>query len=85
MDVSLSQQAKDFRPGVYRHYKGDFYFAFFVGRLSEERNQELVVYQSLSKGFVWLRPLEMFLEEVEVDGRKVPRFMWIGEKINSEK
>ena len=70
----LSQAAQDFQPGIYQHYKGDLYKAHFVGRLSEDRDQEYVVYQSVKKGFVWLRPLAMFLENVEVDGVVMPRF-----------
>ena len=30
-------------------------------------------------GQIWARPLNMFLEEVEIDGKKVPRFKYIGE------
>lgn len=27
---------------------------------------------------IWVRPLEMFLETVEVDGNNIPRFEYIG-------
>jgi hypothetical protein len=30
-------------------------------------------------GQIWARPLNMFLEEVEIDGKKVPRFKYISE------
>ncbi len=76
---SLSDAAKDFCPGLYRHYKGGTYRAWFVARSSEERHEEFVVYQSLEKGHVWVRPLAMFLENVDVDGTSVPRFERIGE------
>ena len=45
----LSEAAKAFKPGIYQHYKGDFYKAFFVARSSEAREQEFVVYYSLKK------------------------------------
>jgi hypothetical protein len=51
-----------------------------------ETLEPLVVYQALyeSEGFganaLWVRPLEMFMEDVRVDGRKVPRFRYIGEQ-----
>jgi len=58
-----------------------------VARHSEDPNQKLVVYRALyfSKEFgsnaLWVRPAEMFAENVEVDGQTVPRFKFIGEKI----
>lgn len=74
---ALSQQAQHFKPGIYRHYKNKEYKAFFVARQSEAALEEVVVYQSLSDGQFWVRPLTMFLEDVEVDGRKLPRFTWV--------
>jgi hypothetical protein len=76
----LSLMAKVFQPGIYEHYKGDLYKAFFVGRLSEARDQEFVVYESLSKGLIWIRPLGMFLESVEYGKYKGPRFRWVREE-----
>jgi len=26
---------------------------------------------------IWVRPLEMFMEEVELDGKKIPRFTFL--------
>jgi len=75
----LSEEAKNFKPGLYRHFKGGTYRAWFVGRSSEARDQEFVIYQSLDLGFIWIRPLAMFLEEVDVNGKKIPRFEYVGE------
>ena len=64
--------------GTYRHFKGKDYQVFGVARHSET-NEELVVYSKLYDDYsMWARPLKMFLEEVEVDGKKVPRFEFIG-------
>ncbi|AIR91408.1 DUF1653 domain-containing protein [Pseudomonas cremoricolorata] len=62
------------QPGIYRHYKGPEYRVFGTARHSE--NEEwVVVYQCLYGDFgLWVRPLAMFLETVEVDGEQVPRF-----------
>ncbi len=62
------------RPGRYRHYKGNFYEVLGVARHSETE-EELVVYRCLyGDRSLWVRPLAMFAEMVDVDGRKVPRF-----------
>lgn len=71
------------KPGKYQHYKGKFYQVIGVARHSETL-EELVVYQALydSKEFgansLWVRPKKMFMETVVVDGKKVPRFRYVG-------
>ncbi len=61
-------------PGRYRHFKGREYQVLGVARHSETE-QELVVYRTLYGDFsLWVRPLEMFLEQKEKDGKLVPRF-----------
>ena len=65
-------------PGRYRHYKGREYTVLGVARHSETL-EELVVYrQEYGDRGLWVRPLAMFLETVEVEGRRVPRFQRLG-------
>lgn len=65
-------------PGRYRHYKGNEYTVLDVTRHSETL-EELVLYrQEYGDHGLWVRPKEMFLETVTVDGREVPRFQFIG-------
>jgi hypothetical protein len=65
------------RTGRYRHYKGNDYQVIGTARHSETE-EELVVYRKLyGDGSLWVRPLAMFMEDLTVDGRKVPRFEWI--------
>jgi len=60
--------------GKYRHYKGREYEVIGIAKHSETL-EELVVYRSLyGEGQIWVRPLKMFLEEIEADGKKIPRF-----------
>ncbi|HEV7775721.1 MAG TPA: DUF1653 domain-containing protein [Luteibacter sp.] len=60
--------------GIYRHYKGNAYRVLGTARHSETM-EDMVVYQALYGQFgLWVRPAAMFLESVEVDGRRVPRF-----------
>jgi len=67
------------RPGRYRHYKGNFYEVVDIARHSESE-EEMVVYRKLYDDHsLWVRPLDMFMEGVLVDGRLVPRFEWVGE------
>ena len=65
------------RPGgYYRHYKNKPYKVHGVVRHSETL-EELVYYESLypnDLGRMWVRPLEMFLSDVEINGVKMPRF-----------
>lgn len=71
--MDWSNEAKQLQPGAYRHYKGGTYEVLGVSRHSETL-EELVVYRAQKDGSLWVRPLGMFLETVEVDGRTVPRF-----------
>ncbi|HEU5407460.1 MAG TPA: DUF1653 domain-containing protein [Nitrospira sp.] len=66
------------RTGPYRHYKGKEYTVIGVARHSETE-EELVVYrQEYGDHSLWVRPRKMFEAPVEVDGRKVPRFQYLG-------
>lgn len=64
--------------GKYSHYKGNEYEVIGVARHSEDES-ELVVYRPLygDQG-LWVRPLDMFVETVEVDGVIKPRFEYLG-------
>jgi cyclomaltodextrinase len=74
----FSQEAKNFKLGKYRHYKGREYLSLYIARQSETL-EELVVYQDISvPEKIWCRPLGMFLEWVNVDSVSVPRFEYFG-------
>lgn len=65
------------QPGKYRHYKGKEYEVIGLAKHSETL-EDLVVYKALyGDGQMWVRPVKMFEEFVEVDGKKVPRFEFI--------
>ena len=67
------------KPGRYRHFKGKEYEVLGVARHSET-DEELVVYRSLYGDFgLWVRPVSMWNEAVERDGKTFRRFTYIGE------
>ncbi len=64
----------DIEPGVYEHYKGPRYEVLHTARHSETE-EWVVVYRALyGERGVWVRPLKMWAETVEVDGVARPRF-----------
>lgn len=70
------------KPGVYRHFKGGRYQVKGVVYHSETE-EELVLYKPLygdeKNSALWVRPLSMFLQKVEVDGALVARFCYLEE------
>ena len=64
----------EIEPGLYRHYKGGEYEVLGVVRHSETL-EPLVLYRPLyGASGSWVRPFAMFLETVEHEGRRQPRF-----------
>ena len=64
--------------GIYKHFKGTK-VRVICEALHSETKEPYVVYVHLEDNVNWVRPKKMFLEEVEVDGKKVKRFEYIGE------
>jgi hypothetical protein len=64
--------------GRYRHYKGNEYTVLGLARHSETEEKLVVYRQEYGARGLWVRPLAMFVESVEVAGRTVPRFTRIG-------
>ena len=63
--------------GIYKHYKGNLYEVIDVAKHSETE-EEHVVYRTLYGDYrLWVRPLAMFIETVELDGQQVARFEYV--------
>ncbi len=58
---------------IYRHFKGRMYAIVQIARHSETL-ELYVVYESLDGNHTWIRPLNMFCEHIEKDGKKIQRF-----------
>lgn len=56
--------------GIYRHFKGDYYIVLDIANCSETKNKYVVYRQLYGEGSLWIRPVEMFLSEV--DRKKYP-------------
>nr|WP_314900015.1 DUF1653 domain-containing protein [uncultured Deefgea sp.] len=60
--------------GEYQHYKGSRYQVIDLARHSET-TEWMVVYRPLyGEGDLWVRPYEMFIENVVIDGVEQARF-----------
>jgi hypothetical protein len=65
--------------GQYKHFKGNLYEVIDVA-LSSETQEPYVVYRALyGEHGLWIRPLAMFIETIERDGKKFKRFQYMGE------
>lgn len=68
--------------GIYQHYKGGKYRVIGVAKHSETL-EDLIIYEALYENKtsnIWARPIEMFVDEVEVGTKKIPRFKFLSQK-----
>ena len=68
------KSAQSLQPGIYRHYKGNLYQVLGVAQHSETGEQLVVYVPQYGEGGYWVRPLDMFCEQVELNGQSLPRF-----------
>lgn len=65
------------KPGKYQHFKGSFYQVLHIARHSETEDYFVVYHPHSNKEDIWVRPLTMFTETIERDGKILPRFQFI--------
>ena len=51
----------------YKHYKGNLYKIIALGKHSENL-EEMIVYQSVKDGQIWIRPKSMWHEIIDNNG-----------------
>ena len=62
------------KTGRYQHFKGNYYQVLHIAKHSETE-EEFVVYQpEYGEKGIWIRPLDMFNETIERDGKKNQTF-----------
>jgi len=65
--------------GIYRHYKGNEYEVIGFSKHSETL-EDMVIYKALyGDGGTWVRPLSMWDNQIEIDGKTVKRFEFVSE------
>ena len=64
---------EEIKNGIYKHFKGKYSLVTCVAKHSD-REEKLVIYRGLNDGGFFARPYESFVEMVEKDGEKLPRF-----------
>jgi len=75
---------KVIKGAIYRHYKGKLYKVILLARHTETE-EELVIYEALYGDYkIWARPKQMFLEDVMIKGKKIPRFELVSRKTKEE-
>ncbi len=63
--------------GIYRHFKGNMYQVIAIATHSETL-EKMVVYKALyGEQGIWVRPLSMFEEEIEREGKTFKRFEFV--------
>ena len=65
------------KPGIYRHFKGNEYEVHGVATHSETGEAMVVYTPQYGERKLWVRPLAMFTETVERDGKVQPRFRYL--------
>lgn len=65
--------------GLYKHYKGNIYRVIGMGKHSET-HEPMVIYQAqynseqFGDNALWVRPVSLFTDTVQVQGTETPRF-----------
>ena len=63
--------------GKYQHFKGNYYHVLHIAKHSET-DEMMVVYQpDYGERDIWVRPLSMFDETIERDGKTLKRFTFV--------
>ena len=72
--MTYEEAVESIMPGLYRHFKGNYYRVLSIARHSET-TEPMVVYQALYGNYsIWVRPADMWNETVERGGKVTRRF-----------
>lgn len=68
-------------PGLYRHHKGGIYCFDRIVFDQETEDARVDYHDERHPTITWSIPLENWLEELEIEGRKVMRFTWLAQEV----
>jgi molecular chaperone GrpE len=71
---------EEIKKGIYLCHTGNEYRVLFTAFDTKGKETEVVVYQSVKDGTVWVRPKEEFLGFKEINGEKKKRFEFLREE-----
>ncbi len=67
------------KTGRYQHFKGNYYQVLHIAKHSESEELHVVYQPEYGEREIWIRPLAMFDETIERDGRQLKRFRYVSE------
>jgi hypothetical protein len=67
------------KTGRYQHFKGNYYQVLYIAKHSETEEYHVVYQPEYGERDIWIRPLGMFDEIIEREGKTVKRFTFVSD------
>lgn len=74
------------KKGIYKHYAREYLYEVLGVASHSETYEPMVIYKALyncdkfGSNALWARPYSMFIENVNHNGKEVPRFQFVSEE-----
>ncbi len=67
------------KTGRYQHFKGNYYQVLHIAKHSETEEHYVVYQPEYGDRAIWIRPLAMFDEIIEREGKTFKRFTFVSD------
>jgi hypothetical protein len=67
------------KTGRYQHFKGNYYQVLHIAKHSETEEHHVVYQPEYGDRAIWIRPLAMFDEIIEREGKTFKRFTFVSD------